>query len=108
MSIPSTFDAVKLHLAQVQENPSTALDVALIEKLQLQLIESTDALVPATLLSQISALLPVLQEEPAPLTTLGIKATTFSPISNPSTRRSTLSLASRPPHHPSTFSPYLC
>ncbi|KAJ6002305.1 hypothetical protein N7499_001831 [Penicillium canescens] len=76
MSIPSTFDAVKSHLAQVQQDPSTALDVALIEKLQLQLIESTDPLVPATLLSQISALLPILQEDPTPLTTLGIKATT--------------------------------
>ncbi|KAJ5775334.1 uncharacterized protein N7511_000345 [Penicillium nucicola] len=77
MSIPSTFDAVKSHLDQVQQTPSTALDVALIEKLQLQLVESTNPAVPATLLSQISTLLPVLQEDPTPLTTLGIKATTY-------------------------------
>ncbi|KAJ5795047.1 hypothetical protein N7457_001646 [Penicillium paradoxum] len=77
MAIPSTFDAVKLHLAQVQESPSTALDISLIEKLKLQLVESTDLVVPATLLSQISALLPVLQEDPTPITTLGIQATSY-------------------------------
>ncbi|KOS42644.1 hypothetical protein ACN38_g6488 [Penicillium nordicum] len=77
MSIPSTFDAVRSHLAQVQENPSTALDIPLIDKLKLQLVESTDPAVPATLLSQISVLLPVLQEDPTPITTLGIRATTY-------------------------------
>ncbi|KAJ5512385.1 hypothetical protein N7463_001937 [Penicillium fimorum] len=77
MSVPSTFDAVRSHLAQVQENPSTALDIPLIEKLKLQLVESTDPVVPATLLSQISALLPILQEDPTPITTLGIRATTY-------------------------------
>lgn len=74
MAIPSTFDAVKSHLAQVQQDPSTSLDLALIDHLKLQLVESTDPVVPATLLSQISALLPVLQEDPTPLTTLAIKA----------------------------------
>ncbi|KAJ5941320.1 hypothetical protein N7516_001488 [Penicillium verrucosum] len=77
MSIPSTFDAVRSHLAQVQENPSTALDIPLIDKLKLQLVESTDPAVPATLLSQISVLLPVLQEDPTPITTLGIRATAY-------------------------------
>lgn len=61
MSIPSTFDGVKSHLAQVLENPSTALDINLIDKLKLQLIQSTDPVVPITLLPQISALLPILQ-----------------------------------------------
>lgn len=77
MAIPSSFEAVKSHLAKVQEVPSTSLDVSLIDRLKLQLVESTDPVVPATLLSQISALLPVLQEDPTPLTTLAIKATTF-------------------------------
>lgn len=75
MSIPSTFDGVKSHLAQVLENPSTALDINLIDKLKLQLIQSTDPVVPITLLPQISALLPILQEDPTPLTTLAIEAT---------------------------------
>ena len=77
MSVPSTFDAVRSHLAQVQENPSVALDIPLIDKLKLQLVESTDPAVPATLLSQISVLLPVLQEDPTPITTLGIRATAY-------------------------------
>ncbi|KAF7528888.1 hypothetical protein PCG10_009602 [Penicillium crustosum] len=77
MSVPSTFDAVRSHLAQVQENPATALDIPLIDKLKLQLVESTDPAVPATLLSQIAVLLPVLQEDPTPITTLGIRATNY-------------------------------
>ncbi|EKV12883.1 DNA-directed RNA polymerase III, subunit Rpc31 [Penicillium digitatum] len=77
MSVPSTFDAVRSHLAQVQENPSTALDIPLIDKLKLQLVESTDPVVPTTLLSQISVLLPILQEDPTPITTLGIRATAY-------------------------------
>ncbi|CAG8258899.1 unnamed protein product [Penicillium nalgiovense] len=77
MSVPSTFDAVRSHLAQVQENPSVALDIPLIDKLKLQLVESTDRVVPATLLSQISVLLPILQEDPTPITTLGIRATAY-------------------------------
>lgn len=77
MSVPSTFDAVRSHLAQVQENPSTALDIPLIDKLKLQLVESTDPAVPAILLSQIAVLLPVLREDPTPITTLGIRATAY-------------------------------
>lgn len=70
MAIPSTFDAVKAHLAKVQEDPSTPLDTSLIARLKLQLFDSIDSVVPATLLSQISVLLPILQEDPTPLTTL--------------------------------------
>lgn len=77
MAIPNSFDAVKSHLAKVQEDPSTALDISLIDRLKLQLVHGIDTAVPATLLSAISALLPVLQEDPTPLTTLAIKATTF-------------------------------
>ncbi|KAJ5752081.1 hypothetical protein N7520_008998 [Penicillium odoratum] len=77
MAIPSTFDAVKAHLADVQTDPSTSLDISLIERLKLQLVENTAPTVPATLLSQISALLPILQEDPTPLTTLATKATSY-------------------------------
>jgi len=77
MAIPSTFDAVKLHLTKVLEDPLTTLDTTLIDRLKLQLVESTDPVVPATLLAQISALLPVLQEDPTPLTALATKATTY-------------------------------
>lgn len=77
MAIPSTFEDVKAHLAKIQSDPSTSIDIPLIDRLKLQLIESTDPVVPATLLSQISALLPLLQEDPTPLTTLAIKATSY-------------------------------
>ncbi|KAJ5716371.1 hypothetical protein N7493_008282 [Penicillium malachiteum] len=77
MAIPSTFTVLKEHLARIQAAPSIALDTTLIERLKLQLVENTDPVVPATLLSQISALLPVLQEDPTPLTTLAIKATGY-------------------------------
>ncbi|CAI7676699.1 unnamed protein product [Penicillium pancosmium] len=77
MAIPTSFDAVKSHLEKVQQDPSTPLDVSLIDRLKLQLIHGVDTAVPATLLSTISALLPVLQEDPTPLTTLAIKATGY-------------------------------
>jgi hypothetical protein len=77
MAIPTAFDELKSHLAEVQEDPSNSLDVSLIDRLKLQLVESIDPVVPATLLSRISALLPVLQEDPTPLTTLATKATTY-------------------------------
>jgi hypothetical protein len=82
MTIPSTFDEVKSHLTTVLENPSTALDIPLIEKLKLQLVESTDPVVPGTILSQIAALLPILQEDPTPITTLGIRATAYFSFTN--------------------------
>ncbi|KAJ5737495.1 uncharacterized protein N7483_002620 [Penicillium malachiteum] len=77
MTIPSTFNALKEHLDRIKAAPSIALDTSLIERLKLQLVGNTDPVVPATLLSQISALLPVLQEDPTPLTTLAIKATSY-------------------------------
>ncbi|KAJ5921260.1 hypothetical protein N7466_009586 [Penicillium verhagenii] len=77
MAIPSTFDAVKAHLNDIQRDPSTSLDISLIERLKLQLVENTAPTVPATLLSQISALLHILQEDPTPLTTLATRATSY-------------------------------
>ncbi|EPS34768.1 hypothetical protein PDE_09732 [Penicillium oxalicum 114-2] len=74
MAIPSTFEAVKAHLAEVQATPSTPLDVSLIARLKLQLIDDADPVVPATILSQVSTLLPVIQEDPTPLTTLATAA----------------------------------
>ncbi|KAF5864332.1 hypothetical protein ETB97_007894 [Aspergillus alliaceus] len=72
------YNEVVLHLQQVQSDPSTRLDIPLIDKLKLQLTESTDSSVPATLLPMISQLFPVLQEDPTPITTLAIKATAFT------------------------------
>ncbi|KAE8383251.1 hypothetical protein BDV26DRAFT_251964 [Aspergillus bertholletiae] len=78
MAVPSMYDEVKLHLQQVQRDPSIRLDIPIIDKLKLQLTESTDSSVPATLLPLISQLLPVLQEDPTPITTLAIKATAYT------------------------------
>ncbi|KAL2820517.1 hypothetical protein BDW59DRAFT_113503 [Aspergillus cavernicola] len=77
MAVPSSYNEVIAHLQQVQSDPSTPLDQTLLEKLKLELTESTDRKVPATLLTQISQLLPVLQEDPTPITTLGIKSAAY-------------------------------
>ncbi|KAL2786593.1 hypothetical protein BJX66DRAFT_27960 [Aspergillus keveii] len=77
MSVPSAYHEVTAHLQQVQSDPSTPLDQALLDKLKLELIETTDRRVPAQLLTQISQLLPVLQEDPTPVTTLGIKSAAY-------------------------------
>ncbi|EAW12626.1 uncharacterized protein ACLA_010520 [Aspergillus clavatus NRRL 1] len=77
MAVPSSYEEVKAHLQQILDDPSTPLDITLLDRLKLELTENTDRRVPGTLLTQISQLLPVLQEDPAPITTLGIKATSF-------------------------------
>ncbi|KAL2802222.1 hypothetical protein BJX63DRAFT_415658 [Aspergillus granulosus] len=77
MSVPSAYNEVTAHLQQVQSDPSTPLDQTLLDKLKLELIETTDRKVPAQLLIQISQLLPVLQEDPTPITTLGIKSAAY-------------------------------
>jgi hypothetical protein len=77
MTVPSTYDEVARHLQQVYCDPSIRLDLTLLDKLKLELTETTDRKVPATLLTLISQLLPVLQEDPTPVTTLGTKATTY-------------------------------
>ncbi|KAL4788092.1 hypothetical protein BJX76DRAFT_317074 [Aspergillus varians] len=82
MAVPSTYNEVIAHLQQVQNDPSTPLDQTILDKLKLELTESTDRKVPATLLTQISQLLPVLQEDPTPITTLGIKSAAFFTFSD--------------------------
>lgn len=82
MAVPTTFEEARLHLQQIQRDPSTKLDTNIIDKLKLELTENTDRNVPATLLIQISELLPVLQEDPTPLTTLAIKAAGYLSFSD--------------------------
>lgn len=82
MEVPSTYDEVIAHLQQIQRDPSTALDQTILDKLKLELTESTDRKVPATLLTQISQLLPILQEDPTPITTLGIKSAAYFSFSD--------------------------
>lgn len=77
MTVPFSFPAVKSHLDEVLRDPSIHLDITLLDKLKLQLTENIDRTVPATLLTQIPQLLPVLQEDPTPLTVLGTRATEF-------------------------------
>lgn len=77
MTVPSSYNAVKSHLERIQHDPSTPLDTPLLDKLKTELTENTDRAVPATLLAQISQLLPVLQEDPTPITSLGIRATAY-------------------------------
>ncbi|KAF9890992.1 hypothetical protein FE257_005249 [Aspergillus nanangensis] len=82
MSVPSAYAEVSQHLQQVQRDPSIRLDETLLDKLKLELTETTDRKVPAALLTQISQLLPVLQEDPTPVTSLGIKATSYFSFSD--------------------------
>ena len=77
MTVPSSFPAVKSHLDQVLQDPSIRLDSTLLDKLKIELTENVDRVVPATLLTQIPQLLPVLQEDPTPLTVLGTRATAY-------------------------------
>ncbi|KAJ5223532.1 hypothetical protein N7468_008074 [Penicillium chermesinum] len=41
MAIPSSFEVLKAHLAKIQDDPSTALDLTLVDRLKLQLVEDT-------------------------------------------------------------------
>ena len=77
MTIPTSFESVKAHLEIVQSDPTTLLNQSLIDKLKAELTENTDRVVPATLLTKISQLLPFVQEDPTPLTSLVIKATNY-------------------------------
>lgn len=78
MTVPSSYNSVKAHLDQVQRDPSTPLNLTLLDKFSMELTENTDRSITAALLSQIPQLLVVLQEDPTPITTLGIKATAYS------------------------------
>ncbi|KAN0075604.1 DNA-directed RNA polymerase III subunit Rpc31 domain containing protein [Elaphomyces granulatus] len=77
MAVPSSYDTVNNHLDNVLNHLSVPLDIPALEKLALEITENTDHAVPATLITKISQVLPVLQEDPTPLTTLGIRATSF-------------------------------
>ncbi|GAD91918.1 hypothetical protein ANI_1_86154 [Paecilomyces variotii No. 5] len=82
MVIPPTYSSVLSHLDQVLNDTSVPLDVPAIEKLKVEFTEDTDREVPATLLTRISQLLPLLQEDPTPLTTLGTKAAEYLSFSD--------------------------
>lgn len=82
MSTPSSYTGVKKNLDDVLADPSISLDIPAIERLKLEITENTDPVVPASILTQISKLLPVIQEDPTPLTTLGIKSTVFLTFSD--------------------------
>lgn len=77
MEIPPSYNSVKDHFDQVLQDPSISLDVSSLEKLQTELIANTNPSIPTSLLTKISQLLPILQEDPSPLTTLGIKAASY-------------------------------
>ncbi|KAL2219901.1 hypothetical protein M432DRAFT_286143 [Thermoascus aurantiacus ATCC 26904] len=82
MTVPPSYPKVHEHLGKVLNDPSIPLDVSAIEKLKAEITESTDRAVSAALLTRISQLLPVLREDPTPLTTLGIKATAYCSFSD--------------------------
>ncbi|OKL57561.1 hypothetical protein UA08_07113 [Talaromyces atroroseus] len=82
MATPSSYVAVKSNLDAIFSDPSTALDIPAIEKLKLEFTENTSPSVAGAILTQISQLLPVLQYDPTPLTTLGIRATAFLKFSD--------------------------
>ncbi|EEP79455.1 predicted protein [Uncinocarpus reesii 1704] len=77
MGTPMTYDHFRDHVDQITSDPSTGLDLRLIEKLQSELFACTDPAVSSALLVQISALFPILQEDPTPLTNLATKAATY-------------------------------
>ena len=76
MAVPSSYPVVTSHLEQIQRDPATPLDTSLLDKLKLELTEATDPAVGVTILTLISQLLPILQEDPTPITALGIRAAT--------------------------------
>ncbi|KAL1968938.1 hypothetical protein VTN77DRAFT_772 [Rasamsonia byssochlamydoides] len=82
MAVPSPYSAVKKNLDKIIADPSTPLDVPAIDKLKLEITENTDRTVAASLITQISQILPILREDPTPLTTLGIKSTAFLTFSD--------------------------
>ncbi|PGH34056.1 hypothetical protein GX50_03112 [[Emmonsia] crescens] len=77
METPPSFNAVKDHLDQVIQDPSTPLDVAALDKLTAELIANTNQSVFSTILTQVSQVLPIFQEDPSPLTSLATKAASY-------------------------------
>lgn len=82
MAIPTSYAAVKNNLDAILADPSTVLDETALEKLKLEITEETDPNIPASLLAQISHVLPVLQYDPTPLTTFGTRASIFLKFSD--------------------------
>lgn len=68
---------MKSHLDQLVVDPSTPLEVPALEKLQVELTASTNRSIPPALLSQIALVLPVLQEDPTPVTDLAVKSSQY-------------------------------
>jgi hypothetical protein len=82
MATPSSYAAVKSNLDAIFADPSAALDIPAIEKLKLEITENTSPSLATAILTQISQLLPILQDDPTPLTNLGIRATAFLKFSD--------------------------
>lgn len=77
MQIPPSYTSVKDHFDQVILDPSTPLDARNIEKLRAELAAETDFEVFISLLVQVSCLLPILQEDPTPVTSLAVKISEY-------------------------------
>jgi hypothetical protein len=80
MAVPSVLDELSAHLEKVDADPTTPLDVHLLEKCEL--VTSTPEYLTSQwketrpLFSQLAKLLPKLQQDPAPLTHFVMKLTT--------------------------------
>ncbi|KAM5472449.1 hypothetical protein MauCBS54593_003040 [Microsporum audouinii] len=77
MSRPISFDQVTRNLEQALADPSTALNVHLIDKLGAEVVAQTDHNLSKALITLISRVLPVLQEDPSPVTALARKVARF-------------------------------
>ncbi|KAK2765831.1 hypothetical protein FQN52_001568 [Onygenales sp. PD_12] len=77
METPPSFQTVKDHLDRVIQDPSTPLDVPALDKLQAELIAGTSQSVSFALLTQVSKVLPILQEDPSPVTSLATRAASY-------------------------------
>ncbi|EFR00660.1 hypothetical protein MGYG_03667 [Nannizzia gypsea CBS 118893] len=77
MSKPISFDQVTNNLEQILTDPSTSLDVHIIDKLGAEVVAQTDHDLSKKLITLISRVLPVLQEDPSPITALATKVARF-------------------------------
>ncbi|KAK2821797.1 hypothetical protein FQN49_007662, partial [Arthroderma sp. PD_2] len=77
MDRPPSFDQVTSNLDHILADPSTPLDVHLIDKLGVEVVAQTDHKLFTTLITLISRVLPVLQEDPSPITALATKVARF-------------------------------
>ncbi|EZF31881.1 hypothetical protein H109_03033 [Trichophyton interdigitale MR816] len=77
MSRPLSFDQVTNNLEQILADPSTPLDVHLLDKLGAEVVAQTDHGLSKKLIALISRVLPVLQEDPSPVATLATKVAQY-------------------------------